>query len=85
MDAVLSGNSCQGRDVAYLRVTNNWQRDREDYKEKTRRTGGGDHRERRTRAMTKYCCQHINYILSGLVDDSRTAVVCTVLLWQHMH
>lgn len=44
MDAVLSGNSCQGRDVAYLRVTNNWQRDREDYKEKTRRTGGGDHR-----------------------------------------
>lgn len=41
MAVVLSGNTSQGRDVAYLRVINNWQRDRVDYKVKTRQMGGG--------------------------------------------
>lgn len=41
MDTVLSGKTSQGRDVAYLVVINNWRGDQRDYKEKTRRPGGG--------------------------------------------
>lgn len=40
-DTVLSGKTSQGRDVAYLVVINNWRGDQRDYKEKTRRPGGG--------------------------------------------
>lgn len=49
MDTALSGKTSQGRDVAYLVVINNWRGDQRDYKEKTRRPGGGgwgaNHRE----------------------------------------
>lgn len=45
MDAVLSGKTSQGRDVAYLVVINNWRGDQRDYKEKTRRPGGRNPRE----------------------------------------
>lgn len=66
MDTVLSGNISQGRDMAYLGEIGKITKRKPD-----RREGGRQsNREKRTRATGKYCCQHINYILSGLVEDS---------------
>lgn len=47
MDVLLSGNTSQCRNLAYLRVINNWRKDHEDYKEKINKQEGGSTEKQR--------------------------------------